>query len=162
MRRTTITAGTTALIAVALGTVSLTNLANPTASPSPVETPAVAAESTAPLQLNVAAVQDGYRSAQPFATPPPGFRWVAVDVEITNPGSVPTPVAGLLDLVLVDRHGMRYPVQPQTGNQPRIEGAIQPGGTMRGVVVFQLPVSVTRTRLVLQSPSGSAHTDLAL
>lgn len=163
MRRTTLAVGTTTgITAVALSIAGIINLANPARGPSAVETPAVAAASTTPLQLDVVGVQDGYTPAQPFATPPAGFRWVAIDVRITNPGRTAMPVAGLLDLTIIDPHGMQYPVHPQPGSRARIEGEIRPGGTKHDTVVFQLPSSVSSAQLVLQSQAGSVEADLAL
>ena len=79
-------------------------------------------------------------------TPNEGHYFLYVDVTFLNQGNKSEVVSTLLQMKLRDADGFSYPVDltaAAAGDKPAPDGEIAPGGILRGVVAYQVPVGAT-------------------
>ena len=147
-----------ALVATAAPTNFPTFPPSQTRTPTPV--PPVPPESTARPQLQTFKIGDtvrlgdlpitvnGVRASlgDNFSAPEEGTYFIYVDVTFRNQGDQPEVVSTLLQMEIRDAEGRSYDVDIYAiaaSGSSQLDGAIAPGGSLKGEVSYQLPTSAT-------------------
>jgi serine/threonine-protein kinase len=136
----------------------------PQAPPAPLPAP-VAAALGRPAQVGgaqVTVVSVNMNAAPPPATPlAPGTRLVTVQVVYQNTGRDPAPVSPY-DWVLTDSSGALYGAVAQPGAGALPERQLEPGGTVRGLIGFEVPSAARRLVLAYDAELGDESATVPL
>ena len=101
---------------------------------------------TGDLDVVVHQVVDPWTSANEFDVPAEGNRFVAVEVEARNTSDDTHTIATFIDVELTDSLHRAYTVALAGVGLQDLGGDIQPGGTRRGWVVFEVPSDASGLR----------------
>lgn len=91
------------------------------------------------LKFIVHGFTDPWVATNQFDTPPPGTRYVLVDVEVINPRKEQQTFSSLLGFHLVTKDRRSYKVALTTADPPTPDGQIPPRFSVRGSAVFAVP-----------------------
>jgi type II secretory pathway pseudopilin PulG len=80
------------------------------------------------------------RLSHDFLPPDPGFQYVALDFTVVNTGDDEYNLSTLLQFEILDSDSRKYDVTIHPDTQGTLDGTIPTGGTVRGEVVFEVPV----------------------
>jgi hypothetical protein len=125
------------------------------ATPAPTAAPSGQSQTVGALSVTL----HGDRVIAPTAAsrPPSGDEWLALAVTVQNNGDQPFPLAAYLAFTLLDHAGHSYqPSPPATdlGLQGKLNGAIPPGGSLDGEVLFAPSKADAPFTLRFASPLG--------
>jgi hypothetical protein len=99
---------------------------------------------TSDFQVTVFGVKDPQPPLNQFDQPQQGDRYVSVDLQVTNPGKNQASFSSLLGLHLLDAQNHQYNENIMASLTPSApDGEIAAGQSIRGFVVFEVPVGVT-------------------
>lgn len=97
--------------------------------------------------VQVASIEDPYVSTNEFYQPEEGFRYISVDVIYDNPSSSDTLDYNPYDWKLYDSDGYSYS-HNWIGKEPMLSsGTLNPGGTARGWLTFEVPTTAANFKL---------------
>lgn len=102
-------------------------------------------------RVQVHGVTDPVESSNPVASPEPGNRWVAADVEVTNTGAEPQTVSSLLCFEVTDGQNRSYTLAltADPGSSPP-DGEVAAGGARRGTLTYEVPADAAGLRLTFK------------
>ncbi len=117
------------------------------------------ATAVGPFNVTVASVTDPLEP-QPALEPAEGNRLIGVEIVIENTSDEAQTVSTLLNMSLRDGTGQGYDMDitaqtvANTGGQSTPEGNVPAGGTIRGIVGFQIPGDMALSDLVFEFTAG--------
>lgn len=126
------------------------------ASPAPAATPSGdrpvgATAKTGNLEVTVFGVTDPQPAPNRFEQPQAGFRFISVDVQVTNKSNRQERFSSLFGFSVLDGANRKYDPEFLSSVTPGApEGEIPPGEAIRGFVVFEVPESATGLRFRVQ------------
>jgi len=99
-------------------------------------------------RVKVHGVTDPLVSTNEFFEPKPGFRYIAIDTEVTNTTARPQTVSSLLCFELQDDKNQSYD-QAITGDTSvkSPDGEVDARSSRRGVLTYEVPETVTALKL---------------
>ncbi len=92
-------------------------------------------------------VTDPLAPTNEFLAPDPGNRWVGVDVEVTNTDDQAKTVSSVMCFELVDSTNRSYDITLTGSGSSSMDGSVNPGGSLRGDVEFEIPQDATGLQL---------------
>lgn len=117
------------------------------------------------LEVVLHGVTNPFDSGNPAVKAPPGFRQVAVEVEVKNLASKAQIFSPFAQFEMRDSTNKSFSPTPLPRNVPAFNGGdAPPGSAQRGLIAFQVPEAATGLQIIFQNPvitEGSVTFNLA-